>query len=55
MTGLPNQKSRGAYYELWLTKDGKPVAPCGSFRVNAKNTTVRLPCRTASSASTAGS
>jgi hypothetical protein len=42
VTGLPTQKDRGAYYELWLTKNGKPVAPCGSFRVNAKNTTVRL-------------
>jgi hypothetical protein len=23
----------GAYYTLWLTKKGKPVAPCGSFLV----------------------
>jgi hypothetical protein len=42
VTGLPTQKSSVAYYELWLSKDGKPVAPCGSFRVNSKNTTVRL-------------
>ena len=42
VSGLPTQKNRQAYYELWLTKNGKPVAPCGSFRVNARNTTVRL-------------
>jgi hypothetical protein len=42
VTGLPTQKDRGSYYELWLTKNGKPVTPCGSFRVNSKNTTVRL-------------
>lgn len=40
--GLPKQPTRSAYYELWLTKDGKPVAPCGSFRVHGKNTTVRF-------------
>ena len=40
--GLPKQHGRSAYYELWLTKDGKPVAPCGSFRVHGKNTTVRF-------------
>src|SRR4051794_24808961 len=27
--GLPTQKNRRAYYELWLTKNGKPVTPCG--------------------------
>lgn len=42
VSGLPMQKNPQAYYELWLTKNGKPVAPCGSFRINAKNTTVRL-------------
>lgn len=42
VSGLPTQKNPGAYYELWLTRDGKEVAPCGSFRVNSKNTTVRL-------------
>jgi len=30
------------YYELWLTRKGKPVAACGSFRVNQRTTTVRL-------------
>jgi hypothetical protein len=42
VTGLPTQRSDAAYYELWLTRDGKPVAPCGSFRVNGKTTRVRL-------------
>jgi hypothetical protein len=42
VSGLPTQKNPQAYYELWLTKRGKPVAPCGSFRVNARNTTVHL-------------
>jgi hypothetical protein len=42
VSGLPTQQDRQAYYELWLTKNGKPVVPCGSFRVNARNTTVRL-------------
>ena len=42
VSGLPQQSSRAAYYELWLTRDGKAVAPCGSFRVNAKTTRVRL-------------
>jgi hypothetical protein len=42
VNNLPTQKNPRAYYELWLTKHGKPVAPCGSFRVNARTTTVRL-------------
>ena len=24
---------RRGYYALWLTKDGRPVAPCGNFVV----------------------
>jgi hypothetical protein len=40
--GLPKQPERSASYELWLTKDGKPVASCGSFRVDTGTTTVRL-------------
>jgi hypothetical protein len=40
--GLPQQASRDADYELWLTKDGKPIASCGSFRVHSKVTSVRL-------------
>jgi hypothetical protein len=42
VSGLPQQPDRSAYYELWLTKDGKPVVPCGSFRVHGHTTTVRL-------------
>jgi len=42
VTGLPQQENAKAYYELWLTRDGKPVAPCGSFRVHGATTTVRL-------------
>jgi hypothetical protein len=42
VSGLPQQKSARAYYELWLSRNGKPVAPCGTFRVNARNTTIQL-------------
>ena len=41
VNNLPTQKA-GDYYELWLTRNGTPIAPCGSFRVNARTTTVRL-------------
>jgi hypothetical protein len=42
VNNLPTQNDPRAYYELWLTKNGKPVATCGTFRVNARTTTVRL-------------
>jgi hypothetical protein len=42
VTGLPQQADRGMYYELWLTKGGKPVAQCGTFRVHGKTTRVRF-------------
>jgi hypothetical protein len=42
VNNLPTQHDPRAYYELWLTRNGKPVAPCGTFRVNARTTTVRL-------------
>jgi hypothetical protein len=42
VNNLPTQKVKGDYYELWLTRKGKPVAPCGTFRVNERTTTVRL-------------
>ncbi|HEY8645725.1 MAG TPA: hypothetical protein VIL77_07610 [Gaiellaceae bacterium] len=42
INNLPTQSDAHAYYELWLTRNGKPIAPCGSFRVNARTTTVRL-------------
>jgi anti-sigma-K factor RskA len=40
--GLPQQSQRGAYYELWLTKKGKPSVSCGTFRVHGNATTVDL-------------
>jgi hypothetical protein len=42
VNNLPVQKAKSDYYELWLTRDGKAIVPCGSFRVNARTTTVRL-------------
>jgi hypothetical protein len=42
VSGLPKQRDPQAYYELWLTRNGKPVVPCGSFRVTGTSTTVRL-------------
>jgi len=42
VSGLPTQANPQSYYELWLTRNGKPVVPCGSFRVNSQNTTVHL-------------
>jgi len=42
VSGLQQQANPRAYYELWLTRNGKPVVPCGSFRVHAKTTRVRL-------------
>jgi len=42
VSGLPQQAKPSSYYELWLTHNGKAVAPCGSFRVNANTTRVRL-------------
>ena len=42
VSGLPEQPKQSAYYELWLTHNGKAVAPCGSFRVHGKTTRVRL-------------
>jgi hypothetical protein len=42
VNNLPTQQDERAYYELWLSRKGKPVAPCGSFRVNARTTMVRL-------------
>jgi hypothetical protein len=33
---------RGGYYELYLSKNGKPVATCGTFTVHAGTTEVSL-------------
>jgi len=41
VTGLAKQEA-GAYYELFLSKNGKPRIPCGGFRVNSKTTKVRF-------------
>jgi Anti-sigma-K factor rskA len=30
------------YYALWLTKEGRPVAPCGTFVVAGRTTEIRL-------------
>jgi hypothetical protein len=42
VTGLPKLQGR-AYYEVFLVRDGKPYAPCGSFKVAAdRGITVQL-------------
>jgi Anti-sigma-K factor rskA len=41
VTGLPKQPT-GDYYELWLTKNGKPYQSCGTFRIQGSSTTVRF-------------
>jgi hypothetical protein len=38
---LPKLAEDG-YYTLWLTRNGKPVAPCGTFRAHGDKTDVRL-------------
>jgi hypothetical protein len=39
--GLPRLSGR-AYYELFLTRNGKPIAPCGGFNVKPGTTTVEF-------------
>jgi hypothetical protein len=39
--GLPELPA-GRHYELYLSRKGKPVASCGTFRVHGGTTTVRL-------------
>jgi hypothetical protein len=41
VSGLPKQP-KGAYYTLYLTVGGKPLVPCGYFRVHDQTTTVRF-------------
>jgi len=41
VTGLPTQPE-GAYYTLYLTRDGKPRVPCGYFRMRDHTTTVHF-------------
>ena len=33
---------KGAYYELYLSRHGKPIATCGTFTVHSGTTVVRL-------------
>ena len=40
--GLEPSRDRSDYYELWLTKDGRLVDPCGRFTVHPGATTVGL-------------
>jgi hypothetical protein len=39
VSNLRKLPKRG-YYALWLTRNGKPVAPCGTFRANGPSTGV---------------
>ena len=39
--GLP-QLSKGSYYEMFLSKHGKPIAACGIFTVAGSTSTVHL-------------
>jgi hypothetical protein len=40
--GLEPSRDRDDFYELWLTKDGKPYASCGRFLVGEGLTRVTL-------------
>lgn len=42
VSGLQPSGKRFDYYELWLTKDGKPIGSCGRFRTHAGTTEVSL-------------
>jgi hypothetical protein len=39
--GLPRLPA-GSYYEMFLTRHGKPIAACGIFTVTGRNTTVPM-------------
>ena len=39
--GLPKLPPRG-YYEVYLTRKGKPFAPCGTFLVKSKDVGVSV-------------
>jgi hypothetical protein len=40
VSGLPAQKAKYAYYEIFVLRHGKPGYPCAGFRVNGANTKV---------------
>ncbi len=40
--GLEPSRDRADFYELWLTKDGRPTESCGRFTVHPGLTTVTL-------------
>jgi hypothetical protein len=40
--GLPKQTAKRSYYELFVTRDGKPSYPCGGFKMSDATTTVRF-------------
>jgi len=42
VSGLEPNARGDDWYELWLTKGGKPIASCGRFTVDSAETTVRL-------------
>lgn len=42
VSGLEPSGKGYDWYELWLTKDGKPVGSCGRFRMQAGTTEVML-------------
>jgi hypothetical protein len=42
LRGLEPSRDRQDFYELWLTKDGKPVESCGRFTIHSGLTTVTL-------------
>jgi hypothetical protein len=41
VTGLPSLPS-GGYYDLYLSRGGKPIALCGTFNLNRGSTIVRM-------------
>lgn len=40
--GLAPSRGRGDWYELWLSRDGRLVSPCGRFIVTGARTEVKL-------------
>ena len=40
VSGLPAQKAKYAYYEIFVLRHGKPGYPCAGFRVHGASTKV---------------